>query len=81
MSFREVWYLTHYNEVVLKTVRYLKEVHGTVSSRVCFQFVVGIFILQGLDKCDSDRSQMIDLNQNLCSVKTKHTDISEIYQR
>ena len=46
-----------------------------------FQVIIGISILRGLDKCDSDKSRISDLNQSSCSVPTTHTDISEIYER
>ena len=76
MILKEVWYLPYYDEVALKAGQYLKEVHGTVISGVCFQVVIVIYILRGLDKCDSDRSLMSDLNQSSCLVPTNPTDIS-----
>ena len=65
----------------MKAGRYLKEGHGTVSSGVFLQVVLVSSILKGLDKCDSDMSQMSDLKQRSCLVPTNHIDISETYQR
>ena len=33
--------------------------------------LIGIYIFQVLDKCDSDRLRMIGLNQRLCLVPTE----------
>ena len=81
-SLKEEWYLPHYDGVALKAVWWLKGFHGTVSSEVCIQVVIVIYILRWLDKCDSDRLWMSDLNQRSCPVPTEpHRyigDISEI---
>ena len=65
MSLKELWCLPYYDGVALKAGWWLKWGHGTVSSEFCIQVVIGIYILQGLYKCDSDRLWMSDLNQIL----------------
>ena len=71
MNLKEVWYLPQYDVVALKVGQWLKGYHGTVISEFCIQVVIGISILRVLDKCDSDRLLIGDLNQIPCLVHTE----------